>query len=62
MVFIGNAFILKPNSCLFNHFVDVSKLHSGKIINVDFHVRKKIYKIRVLNHFTNQSDIKLPTF
>lgn len=33
MVFIRDAFVLKANSCLFNHFVDVSKLHSGKIIN-----------------------------
>lgn len=40
MVFIRNAFILKTNSCLLNHLVDISKLHSSKIINIDFHQKE----------------------
>ena len=44
-----NPFILKTNPCLFNHFVDVSKLHSGKIINIDFHIQSKfVYRKQML--------------
>lgn len=52
----------ETDSCLFNHFVDVPKLHSGKIINIDFHVCEKIGKLRMLYHFANQASIQFAIF
>ncbi len=41
MVFIGNTFTLKANPCLFNHFVDASKL------------QRQVLKANVSEHITN---------